>query len=892
MARPNDAEASRLAAPIRHRRLWQYAAPFFLVLLIAWAYSSTLEAGFVVWDDDDHVYENPNITAVDGYRKAWADWRDTAFYPLTFTTFFVEWRLAGGEPWLFHLDNVILHSANAVGAGLLGRAVGLAPGVAWAAAGLWALHPVEVASVAWITERKNVLYVFFYLVALLAYARALDASPRAGLGWRMLSLLCCLASLLSKATAVTLPVAVVLVHWARDRPIGWQFARRVSPYFALALGVGLLHVWREEVTAPTLGLGTRTLVAARAMWFYVGTFLWPVDLVAMYPRWSTDDVLSWGVPSLAALAALLALGAWRFRDIPRPAWFAVAHFAVNIALVVGVIWFPYMRHSFVADHLVYLPSLGLAILVAMAGRAIVGTIGAPGGLRVALGAGAWLLLAGLTSDQALHWQNTIQLWTRTLEVNPDSTTAHNNLGVALIEEERRDEARAHFEAALQVDPDDGTALLNLGVLAAGRKEWLEALTFYKKALRQNYENPFIWNNLGVAASELGKHDRAVEFYHQALQHDPDDATAYTNLGAALSRQGKHEEAIRNHRSALRLNPRFMKAHYNLGNDLAELGRYDEALVHFETANGLAPGDVEILLPLASALSETGDFKGARARLEEAVAIMPTHPTVHYDLGIVLSELGETRQAVEHLERSIEAGAGEAAGALHTVIGTLLDEIEEYERAIGHYRKAIELSPDEPDAYYNLGIALSATGRRNEALEAYRKVLALDPEHAEALNNLGAGLFAEGKTAAAVPYFERAVRAKPNDPDARHNLASALYAGGRGAEALRVLEAALGDGTATPSMRNLTAWVRATSPDAALRDGVGAVRWAESACALTDYANPQYLDTLAAAYAEAGRFADAGRVARQAIELAGSDEKTAAALRSRLALYEAERPYRE
>jgi tetratricopeptide (TPR) repeat protein len=892
MDRQNDAGASRLAEPVRHRRFWLYAAPLCLVLLVAGAYRSTLEAEFVVWDDDDHVYENPNITAVDGYRKAWIDWRDTAFYPLTFTTFFVEWRLADGEPWLFHLDNVVLHAANAVGAGLLGRAVGLGPGVAWAAAGLWALHPVEVASVAWITERKNVLYVFFYLAALLAYARALDASPRVGLGWWMLSLLCCLASLLSKATAVTLPVAVALLHWAQGRPIGWRFAARVSPYFALALGVGLLHIWREEVTAPALGLGTRILVAARAVWFYIGKFLWPVDLVAMYPLWPTDDALSWGAPSLAALAVLLAAGAWRFRDIPRPAWFAVAHFVANIALVVGVIWFPYMRHSFVADHLVYLASLGLAILAAMAGRVVFDLLRAPGGLRVALGAGAWLLLAGLTSDQALHWQNTIQLWTRTLEVNADSPTAHNNLGVALIEEERRDEARAHFEAALRVDPEDGTALLNLGVLAAGRKEWVEAITFYKKALRQNYENPFIWNNLGVAATELGKDDRAIEFYQQALKHDPDDATAYTNLGAALSRQGKHAEAVVNHRSALRLNPRFMKAHYNLGNALVELGQHEEALVHFEAANDLAPRDVEILLPLAAALSETGDLEGARARLEEAVEIMPTHPTVHYDLGTVLSELGETRQAVQHLERSLEVGAGEAAGPLHTVIGTLLDGLGEHERAIAHYRKAIELSPGEPDAYYNLGVALSATGRRDEAVEAYRRVLALDPEYAEALNNLGAGLFADGKAAEAVPYFERALRAKPGDSDTRQNLAAALHAAGRGAEAVRVLETALEDGTATPSMQNLTAWVRATSADAALRDGAVAVRLAESACALTDYANPQYLDTLAAAYAEAGRFADAGRVARQAIGLAGNDAETAATLRRRLALYEAERPYRE
>jgi tetratricopeptide (TPR) repeat protein len=871
-----------------------WAAPVLLVLLIAGAYAPTLDAGFVVWDDDDHVYENPNVTAVDGYRMAWMDWRDTAFYPLTFTTFFVEWRLAEGQPWLFHLDNVILHAANGVGAGLVGLAIGLTPGVAWAAAGLWALNPVEVASVAWITERKNVLYVFFYLAAMLAYARSLDAPARRSLVLWLFSMLCCLASLLSKATAVTLPVSILLLHWVRGAALDRRVVQRALPYFALAIAVGLLHIWREEVTAPALGLGTRILVAARAAWFYVGTFLWPVDLVAMYPRWSTDDVLSWGLPALVSLLALAAIGVWRFQDLPRTAWFAIAHCVINMALVVGIIWFPYMRHSFVADHLAYLGSLGLAMLVAMAGRAALGALAAPGVLRVGLVVAAWLVLAGLAREQTAHWHDTITLWSQTLEVNPESTTAHNNLGVALIEDERRDEAQAHFETVLRIDPEDGIALLNMGVLAAGRKEWLPAIDFYRQALRQNYENPFIWNNLGVAAAELNRLDEATEFYEEALKHNPDDATAYTNMGSVLGRQGKHDDALAHHRTALQLDPRFMKAHYNIGTLLVELGRHEEAIAHFEAADELSPGDIGILLPLSSALTETGDLADARVRLEQAIEVAPTHPTLHYDLGIVLTELGEPREAIHHLERSIEAGVGEAAGPLHTVIGTLLDEIDEHERAIVHYRKAIELSPEEPDGYYNLGIALTAVGKREEAADAYRRVIALQPGHAEALNNLGAAFIAQGRPAEAVPYFERALGASPDDIDARQNLASALYAAGRPADAVPVLEVALDDETVTPPMLNLLAWVRATSTDASLRDGAAAVRFAEVACTLTEDANSQYLDTLAAAYAEAGRFADAERVARRAIDVAGQDgdEQTVATLRGRLTLYAAGQPYRE
>jgi len=398
----------------------------------------------------------------------------------------------------------------------------------------------------------------------------------------------------------------------------------------------------------------------------------------------------------------------------------------------------------------------------------------------------------------------------------------------------------------------------------------------------------------TVATELGRLDQAKEFYEEALKHAPDDATAYTNLGSVLGRQGQHDEALAHHRKALQLNPRFMKAHYNIGNLLVELGRHEEAIAHFEAAAELSPGDIGILLPLSSALTETGDLAGARVRLEQAIEADPTHPTLHYDLGIVLTELGETREAIDHLERSLEVGVAEAAGPLHTVIGTLLDEIDEHERAIAHYRKAIELSPDEPDGYYNLGVALTAVGKREEAADAYRRVVALEPGHAEGLNNLGAALVAEGRPAEAVPYFERALVAAPDDIDTRQNLAAALYAAGRPADAVPVLEVALDAETVTPSMLNLLAWVRATSPDASLRDGAAAVRFAEVACALTEDANPQYLDTLAAAYAEAGRFADAERVARRAIEVAGrdGDEETAATLRARLTLYAAGRPYRE
>lgn len=871
--------------------LWGVPA-LLLIALVFVAYRDTLHAGFVVWDDDDHVYENPHILARDGYGEAWRDWRNTAFYPLTFTTFFLEWRAAGGKPWLFHLDNVALHAASVVGLGLLCRALGLGAGVSWLSAALWGLHPLEVGSVAWITERKNVLYVFFYFAALLTYARSLVAPlQRSRVLW-LLSLLLMIGSLLSKATAVTFPIVVGLFHWATGRTFDRRAALRLSAYLAVALAVGSLHVFREEVE-PGLDLGTRILIAARATWFYVGCFVWPFDLVAMYPRWDPAHAWSFGAPALTSLLVGLGLGLrllWSNR-LPRAALFALALFACNIALVVGIIWFPYMRYSFVADHLAYLPSAGLALLAALGARALFDRLEAPAAVRATVAVGVCLGLAGLTKEQTGLWHDTERLWGGTLQVNPASTVAHNNLGVALLEGGRAEEARLHFDATLAVDPKDATALFNLGVIAAGRQEWDTAVAHYKQALRVNRRNALVWNNLGVVASERGELDKAIAFYRHAIKLNPRDADAHVNLGAVLERSGDRPGAIAEFGTALQLNPRLLKAHYRLGAALAEEDRYDDAQSHLETAAALEPENTEVLRRLAEVLNERGDKQGARRWFVRAVEVAPGDASLNYQLGVVLLELGETGLAIEYLDRSAALGPRESAGEIHLGIAAQLEEHGAHEAAMTHYRKATVLSPESPDAFYGLGAALSAAGLHREAEAEYRRVLALAPDHPEAANNLGVALLAQGRAAEAVEVFERALRLAPGDVEVQRNLALALHESGRDAAAVRILSAALAAAPEDAALLNLMAWVRATSPEADVRDAAEAVRLAERASALAGNANPQYLDTLAAAYAEHGRYVDAVRTARQALALAATNSNLARDVERRLALYERARPYR-
>jgi protein O-mannosyl-transferase len=677
-------------------------APLALVGLILIAYAPTLDAEFVVWDDDDHIYENPYVIGTEGYWHAWKDWRNRLFYPATYTAFYVEWRLADGQPWLFHLNNVLLHVADALLLGVLGRVLGLGRAVAWTAAGLWALHPLEVQTVAWATERKNVLYVLFYLLALLAHARSVDEREQGRARFWLATLACVLLSLLAKPAGVIAPAALVLLHWALGARFDGRAVLRLFSYFAVALPMAAIHIAREEIT-PGAPFGTRILIAARAVWTYVGRFLWPVDLVPMYSRWPVEEQ---PLPSVIALVGLLAVAAvvvWRFRSIPRAATFALGLFAINIGPVVGIIWFPYLWYSLTADHLAYLPSAGLALLLAMAGGKVVTALRIPGRAAVAAVAVAWVALALATRAQTALWHDTETLWTGTLAVTPESLVAHKNLGFALLGEGRVEEAARHFEEVLRLRPEDPEALLNLGLVAAGEGDLDRAVELYTRTLAQSPENAQAWSNLGMVAAQRGDLEDAIAAYRQAIEIDPQDPAPRTNLGAALVDRGEIDAGLREHEAALRLAPRFVNAHYNLGIAHLRAGRPQQAAEHFGIANELAPDDVDTLYILGVALSRLGRHEEAAGLYRRLLTIEPEHADATNNLAASLLALGDPAQALPLFER------------------------------------ALALAPDDPASYRILARVLARNGQPDRAVTVLEKGIANlpapQPELAEQLTEL-------------------------------------------------------------------------------------------------------------------------------------------------------------
>jgi hypothetical protein len=344
-----------------------------LVGLVVLAYLPALQAGFI-WDDDKHLTENPCIVGPLGFAGIWTT-AEATYYPLVLSTFWVEHALWGLAPMPYHLVNVLVHAACAIALWLVLARL-LVPG-AWLGAALWALHPVQVESVAWVTELKNTQSALFFLLAVLFFLKWLE-SPEAADGgtgrpFYAAALLCAAAAILSKSSTVMLPVVLALCVWWKGERWRWRMLTPLAPFFFIAVAASAWTIWEQQFHSGALGaewaltLAQRVIIAGRDPWFYLGKLLWPHPLVFIYPRWTIDaSSPSAYLPAIAGLTGMAVL--WGRRDRwGRPAFFAFAYFVVSLFPVLAFFKVYYFRFSFVADHFQYLASMGP---LALAGAAI------------------------------------------------------------------------------------------------------------------------------------------------------------------------------------------------------------------------------------------------------------------------------------------------------------------------------------------------------------------------------------------------------------------------------------------------------------------------------------------------------------------------------------------
>jgi tetratricopeptide (TPR) repeat protein len=586
-------------------------APVWLGLLLTVvtvvAYLPALRGGFI-WDDDAYVTQNVMLTAPDGLSQIWfSAHRQSQYFPLAYTTLRFERALWGLNPQGYHAVNVLLHAANALLLWQLLRRLAV-PGAGLAAA-IFALHPVQVESVAWITELKNVQSALFYLLALLAWVKF--AGPPAGVRWRFywLALLCHALALFSKTTACTLPAALLLILWWRRQALGWRQVLQVLPFVLLGLGMGLVSVWWEKhlgnydvpEAGGQFGFIERVLIATRAVWFYAAKLFWPVNLTFSYPRWGIDLRAPLQYLGLMGCGLFAWLLWWRRKNFGRGFTAGLIFFVAALSPLLGFIPLYTFSYSFVADHYQYLACTGLIIPFAalLSDRMIYERFGRVAG-RCLTGS-LLLVLGALTWKQTHIYADQRTLWQDTVAKNPASSMAHNNLGTALGEKGLIDEAVWQFEESIRLKPDNAEAHNSLGIALGQKGQADEAIRQFEQAIRLKPDFADAHDNLGVTLAGKGQTDEAIRQYQEALRLKPDNAEAHNNLGAALGKKGQIDEAICQYQEAVRLNPDAAEAHYNLGVALAAKGRTEEAILQFQEALRLKPYFAEARDNLARAL---------------------------------------------------------------------------------------------------------------------------------------------------------------------------------------------------------------------------------------------------------------------------------------------------
>jgi len=575
------------------------------------AYRPAWHGGFL-WDDDAYVINNELLTTPHGWQRIWFSLDSPSqYFPLTYSTFRIEYALWGLNTTGYHWVNLLLHVGNAllIWAVLARLKV---PG-SWLAAAIFALHPVQVESVAWITERKNVLMGFFFLLTLLAWIAFVDERTRRRWIFYYLALTLYALALSAKTTACTLPAALLLILWLQKKPITMGRLMQIVPFVMLGVGMGLLAIWWEHYHQGTsrdvftfLNPVERILVASRAVWFYLSKIFWPSDLTFIYPRWniSPSDLVDY-IWLLAGVAACVGIYFVR-RYVGRSVEVAAAFFVATLGPVLGFIMLFTFRYTFVADHYQYLACIGPIALASAGFVSLSNKFPTYRAGTVTLGLLVLASLGILTWRQAATYTDLETLWRTTLARNPECWMAHTNLGLVLLQQGKIDEGIAQYRSALQMQPDSWDAEYNLGTALLGKAQVDEAILHCERAVRMRPTDADAQVSLGNALFQKGRVDDAIAHYQAAITAHPDHFLARYSLGHALLEKGELDGAIEICRSALLLRPSDVDCQTTLAIALEEKGNPLEAIQHYEKALQLAPTSIPTLTNLAWLLATSPD----------------------------------------------------------------------------------------------------------------------------------------------------------------------------------------------------------------------------------------------------------------------------------------------
>ncbi len=698
---------------------------FILIAVTVAVFWQITNNDFVNFDDDQYITENSHVH--EGFTREALIWAFTTshmgnWHPLTWMSHMADCQLFGLNPWGHHLTSLFFHTLNTV---LLFMVLKWMTGALWQSlfvAALFAVHPLHVESVAWVAERKDVLSTLFWMLTIWAYLRYVE---RPGIKRYLLILVTFALGLMAKPMLVTLPFVLLLLdYWPLERfQIGQSgsmhiatsqvsmIARKPSSqalrllwektpliFLAAVSSVVTFIVQKSEGAVRTLEVypaQARISNALVSYAIYIKKMIWPESLAVFYPH--PGQSLPMYQAALAGLLLLMiSFGVIRLgRRYP----YLPVGWLWYVGTLIPVIGLVQVGAQAMADRYTYVPLIGLFLIVSW---------GIPELVRswryrrtvLALAAGSLLLALMLcTWLQIQNWRSSIALFEHALQATANNGLAHHNLGVALADQGRVQEAIIHYHLSLRITPNNFRVYNNLGKALVRQGKLQEALVHYQKALHLNPNYAEAYNNLGVARARLGEFNKATDDYLEALRLKPDWLEVYNNLANAFAAQGKFDEAIAYYSKVIRLKPDYADAYNNLAIALAGRGRFVEALTYYSEALRLKPDSADIHNNLGVALFNLGKLQAALAHYAKAIELSPNYAEAHNNLGNALAQQGSLAQAKVQ------------------------------------YAKALTIRADYPEAHNNLGVALAREGKLHQAIEHFTQALRLKDDYAQARANL-------------------------------------------------------------------------------------------------------------------------------------------------------------
>jgi superkiller protein 3 len=646
-------------------------------------------------------------------------------------TFFAAGMIAR----LCHSLNLLIHLGSTLVVYRIGLLLWRHPPVlfpnrsSWAAAVgafIFALHPLQVEAVAWVSGLKDVLCGWWAVVALwqyLVYVKAPQSSQRT---WHYVIATGAFGlSLLAKPAAVIVPLLAWLLATSGLGQQRRKAASALAGWIALAIVWGVWSKWQQPDAAMNfiVPLWSRPVIAVDALAFYLGKLFWPVSLGPDYGRSPLLVLHQGGWLLTGSVPVLLGFGVWWGRRWLAGVTLGAQFFAVALLPVSGWIPFFFQGYSTVADRYVYLAIIGPALAVGWAVCRVQSVK-----LVLVTTALCLALLGWRSAQQAGIWHDTMALFTHALHVNPQSALAHSKLGTVFAQQERYAEAIAHYAQALQLNPHYATVYNNLGLVLFQQGKPAEAMAHYTKALQLKSDFTAAYSHLGFALADQGRVEEAIAQYRQALQLNPEAAEVHYNLGNVLRRQGQLEQAISHYTQAIQLRPAWAEAHNNLGSSLVDAGRFSEAITHYQQALTYQPDFAEVHNNLGDALLKQHHAAEAMQHFYTALQLRPGWAEAYYNFGVAAIHQGQRQEALAAYRAALRLRPGWVQASLPLVwllLAPTPPAPSEVTEAVALAEQTCQATHySDATALFTLAMAYQATGAVAEAHTTAKQALTL------------------------------------------------------------------------------------------------------------------------------------------------------------------------